>query len=254
MNNRISEFHDKGGFHSGRAPREVLKQAMTLVDYGQRVESVNYLRESIRNYPSDIFLHMNASVTLTKLGDDMERRGNFEAADEYWNLSLDYALCGLKINADDVRLLTHAGKTMRKLKEFEDSEAMYMRALSVNDRDKFTWSALGELYARWADQPDENRDDMLQDCVDCYSEALWLDPADHVAQEKINDLSSRGYLVSDEGYDMGDYDLDDGDALDIIAQHEIKDPSDLPVVPAMPVIPHSSRDDRYEWRPRLDRG
>ena len=251
MTGRIREFNSMGAELKERAPREVLQHATALNSMGQRVDSVNFVRAAIQHYPSDVFLHMNASVTLTKIGDEMERGGNAQAADEYWNLALDYALCGLKENPDDIRLLTQAAKTFRKTKEFEDSEAMYMRAVCLNDRDKFSWSALGELYARWAEQPDEDYDAMCQDAADCYAEALWLDPDDEVAQNKVNDLSSRGYIASPQGYDPGPYDLQDDDALEVIAEHSIVHAEDLPVAPAAPVRPDLRRDNYHaHWRPQ----
>jgi len=217
-----------------RAPREDMDQVHYLMESGDRVGSINLIRELLLDYPSDVYLYMHAATSFLKLSDAAYDLGKQDEAGELMQNSLDYALAGLKIKDSDVRLLTHAGKIFRQTAEYDKSESFYLRALRIRYDDKFTWTAIGDLYAIWArdenaDLDDEQRRDMRQDATNCYAQASMIQP-DPGIYRRLDDMAKEGFRPTPEGFDIGD------DALKLIRQtHAIK-PQHLPA-PSTPTGP-----------------
>lgn len=94
------------------------------------------------------------------------------------------------------------------------AESFLLRSLRINDEDKFTWTAMGDLYLRWADEKQDELSEedyvgAMQDAADCYDMVVMIDPQDNRVLRKIEDLRSAGFPPSEQGFDMGDPALDE---------------------------------------------
>ena len=231
MNDRKGSFN-RGGLgeqnheiFDNRAPQEAMDELRRLNRDERRVESLMLAMRLIKEYPDDKILYSNAAMTMTKLGEQAQELGDENSAMELWASSLQYSMSGLKIDPNDRRMLTQTAKTFRQLGEYENSESFYLRAIRVDDQDKFTWTGMGDLYVRWGNEgndiTDEDYDRLMQDAIDCYEEAFAIDPSDKIIWRKMDELRAEGYERSEDGYDIGD------SALDIINGAELVKPDEF---------------------------
>lgn len=208
-------------------PKEAMDFARDLAKGGQREAAIDFLKSKLADYPRDKFAYSFIATTYGRMGETAQVAGDEEKAADLWQQSLDYSISGLKIDPNDVKLLALSAKTFRQLGEYDDAEAFLLRALRIDDEDKLSWTAMGELCMRRA-REDVTLDDndvaaYMQDAANCFAKAMSLDPNDEIVWRKMDEVAAEGYRFdNDNGFDLGD------EALDYIRNSEMVDLSSAP--------------------------
>lgn len=200
-----SDYHN-------RLPRQDMEFAKELIRTGKREQSIAFLLSKLPAYPDDKFIYTSIAGTLGRMGERAQENGDEERAATHWQEALDYAVSGLKVDPSDIRLLSQSAKLFRQLGEYESSEAFLLRALRIDDQDKQTWTAMGELCMRWGREDvtlsGEEAAELMQDAANCFSKATEIDPADQLPWRKLEDLEQKGFTPQRSGIDLEDAALD----------------------------------------------
>lgn len=193
--------------------KEALDFARDLARSGAREEAINFVKSKLVDCPRDKIAYSFIAVTYGRMGENAQVAGDEERAAELWQESLDYSISGLVIDPNDVKLLAQAAKTFRQLGEYDEAESFLLRALRIDDRDKLSWTAMGEYCMRRAREDEMLEDgdvaEYMQDAANCFGKAAELDPQDNVIWRKLDEVREAGFEPdAEEGFDLGDAALD----------------------------------------------
>lgn len=191
----------------------VMRKAHRLIREERPDDLLRYLEQQIAHFPQDAYLRLMAANTYAKIGDKAEEAGDFVTSTSSYKSALTHTLTGLVTKPNDVRLLCSAGRTLRMLGHYTESESFYQRALRRNNADPHIWSALGKLLKVWgndknAARTEDMRSALLVDSAACYATACQLDPESSRSQKVLAAFTCLGITGTPNGYDYRGGDID----------------------------------------------
>lgn len=187
---------------------DVMRKAQRLIAEDRQADLIPFLNKQIAHFPQDVYLRLLIAGTYTKMGDRADRNMDIPTADRHYKTALTHTLAGLVMKPHDVRLLCHAGDTLRRLGHYGESEAFYQRALRQDNTDFHTWMALGKLLRRWSEdtRPEitmttDKQAELLMDSAACYAAAEELDPDNRQTLAILASFAFKGIKGTENGYD-----------------------------------------------------
>lgn len=190
------------------ASSHIMRKAQRLIVEDRQEDLLPFLEKQIAHFPQDAYLRLLLAGTYTKMGDRADRKMDIPTADRHYKTALTHTLAGLVTKPHDVRLLCHAGDTLRRLGHYGEGEAFYQRALRQDNTDVHTWTALGKLLRRWSEDtrpaiamtPDK-RLEIMMDSAACYAAAEELDPENRQTLSVLSSFAFKGIKGTENGYD-----------------------------------------------------
>lgn len=187
------------------ASKNAMDKIRRLIRNERQDDLLPYLQDQIRMFPRDTHLRHLIADTYSKIASNAHKNGEHEKATAFHKTAFMHTMTGLVIKPDDVRLLCHAGRSLRMLENYREGESFYQRALRFNDSDANTWKSLGLLLQDWsqsaaADMPADKCSELRHDAVACLAKSHALAPDDKKAA-LIASYASKNITPAPNGYD-----------------------------------------------------
>jgi len=222
-----------------RATRAEMDTVHGFIEQERRFDAIEVLDNLITKYPKDIVLYAMITNTLIHVAQEAADEGDEDAAYTHFEQSTVYAMNGLKIKPADTPLLCACARSFSKMGDFDNSNLLYERALTIDPNDSQNYVSAAYMHLSWSgsvDAMDEYKpEELLQEAAELFQKAINLGIRKDGVFEKLERLKGQGYIPSEEGFTLDDPALDlINDAPDIA---ETPPPRRLVSKPSTPGAP-----------------